>query len=133
MNQRLSFILIETRSCQTPQLIGRLSGSVLSKVEWESEVSEDGTGIYLIGRYHVPEPGRYFLEIIVTMCNRLEYDANFAQQCLQDPDHHRLTHTEAAINVIPAHMQNQTDVLGYWYKKNQTDAKAEPLLTRYQP
>jgi hypothetical protein len=65
--------LQRNRTCVEPQLIGRLSGIHLSKVKWSyEELKRD----LIIGHYSVPSPGPYFIEIIVTMCQRLDANAD---------------------------------------------------------
>ena len=132
--------LKQERRCKTPQLVGRLSGPALSKVTWE-KVHEDDHEAFLVGHYDVPVPGRFFIEIITTMCNELEYDIDFQPICLEDPTRHRLTHKDASIDAVPlrggAHIhsnENPAGIIGYWHHTNITKReKPVPLYTRYQP
>ena len=136
------------RHCQQPQLVGRLSGPALSKVTWEEQVHEEdhNEGAFVVGHYHVPLLGRYFIEIIVTMCNKLGHDTDIKPICLEDSTRHRLTHKNASIDVMPlrdtintprnpALIQSieKSGVIGYWYNKNTLETMYKPLHTRYQP
>eukprot|EP00980_Cylindrotheca_fusiformis_P004175 scaffold909_cov135-Cylindrotheca_fusiformis.AAC.32 len=114
------------RACRQPQLIGRLSGPALEKLVWEKETSED----VMIGSYHAPIPGRYFLEIIVIMCTAPEKQIDYRRICPVKPELHRLTIDEAFVDVV--HVKPTIEPrFGYWYNKNQT--MQDPLYTRYQP
>ena len=125
----------ENRTCIRPQLIGRLSGGSLSIIEWnydvDSEQSQNNT--VLVGRYNVPSRGMYFIEIIVTMCQRLSMDTDIKKLCLVDPKHHRFTHENATIDVTQIRKKS-TDI-GVWYNMNgiADNSFILPLHTRYQP
>lgn len=129
----------QQRQCQQPQLIGRLSGPFISKLKWTNQlqrtVSSNGEETdVLMGYYDVPEPGQYFLEIIVLMCIEFTTDSFFQDKCLEDPDHHRVTGEEASIEVsnINYGMIQDKELIGYWYNTLEK-SKHEPLYTRYQP
>lgn len=132
------------RFCKQPQLIGRLSGPVLTKIDWEDNFeaamngteTTDNSGILtMIGHYDLPVSGRYFIEIIVTTCTYLSMETDFRQICLVDPTQHRLTLDGETIDVV-VHTPTPTDTallgnrIGYWYNVNQTK---DPLYTRFQP
>lgn len=123
------------RRCTHPQLVGRLSGLALTKIAWK-KVFEDNNQAFLVGHYIVPDPGLYYIEIIVTMCKELEYDTNFKHFCMEDPNHHRLTSKDATIDTIllsdnhSHYLINKTSAIGYWYDVRD---KPLPLYTRYQP
>jgi len=123
------------RRCTHLQLIGRLSGLALTKITW-GKVFEDNNQEFLVGNYIVPVPGLYYIEIIVNMCKELEYDTNFRNICLEDPNRHRLTSKDATIDAIllrDNHLHysiNKTSAIGYWYNVRE---KPNPLYTRYQP
>ncbi len=174
------------RKCSHPQLIGRLSGSALTTVIWEKshysipdddDEEEDAdtnnlliphdnnnnnnngeTWDALIGHYHVPQPGTYFLEIIAIMCEELQYETDFAGTCLVDPDFHRLTRDDVVINASSTSMTLQSTLhtttsnhysdtesaatgntssatIGYWWHDDaeQDNETFTPLYTRYQP
>jgi len=126
----------ETRYCQQPQLIGRLSGpALLSIVSWKQPTmhSLENTTRYdmLVGTYNAPMPGTYFLEIIVTLCVELKYEIDAKPLCLVDQHRHRLTKDEASISVN-ANIHNSSTI-GYWYNKATLVDKYDPLYTRFQP
>jgi hypothetical protein len=125
----------ETRYCQQPQLIGRLSGPALSIVSWKQPTTHslENTTRYdmLVGTYNAPMPGTYFLEIIVTLCVELKYETDAKPLCLVDPHRHRLTKDETTISVN-ANIDNSS-AIGYWYNKATLVDKYDPLYTRYQP
>jgi len=166
---KIAIYFNKQRSCVQPQLIGRLSGMALTTVTWEAShyisdeedyvngslLSHQQDNNILLGYYHVPLPGTYFIEIIAIMCGVLLHDVNFAGNCLVEPDHHRLTRDGAFTNalssstLLPKHyvISNNddarpaagnflsNDTIGYWwhdeYRKNGT--ALTPLYTRYQP
>eukprot|EP00980_Cylindrotheca_fusiformis_P002308 scaffold535_cov65-Cylindrotheca_fusiformis.AAC.10 len=124
---KVTIQLRNPRACRQPQLIGRLSGPALAKLVWEKDtISED----VMVGSYHVPIPGRYFLEIIVIMCTALEKQIDYKPICLVPPQVHRLTAHEEFIDVVQVNPPIEP-LFGYWYNKNQT--MQDPLYTRYQP
>lgn len=92
----------------------------------------DWDGESLIGYYHVPMPGKYFIEIIVTTCVELTFNTDIKPICLEDPAHHRCTMDNATINVIDTTIQNkmQEKAIGYWFYEGDEQV---PLYTRYQP
>ena len=137
--------LKKMRKCGSPQLIGRLSGPVLTTVKWKNNEKDDGTmsnsdegNDLLVGYYHVPVSGQYFIEIIVTTCTELDMDVDAKPICIQDPDYNRLTHENATITAVSTletdsgnvkvH-KNLDSALGFWYNKNE---KHRPMYTRYQ-
>ncbi len=124
------------RKCNHPQLIGRLSGRSLSKLTWE-EVEENDDSTILVGYYDVPRAGKYFIEIIVTMCEKLKYDTDFSSICLEEPSRHRLTEKSALIQAVHLkgrlrhlHQDRFSDHIGAWYELGRL---SRPLYTRYQP
>jgi len=110
------------------------------------------------GRYSVPEPGMYYLEIIVLFCNiSLEDDdtdtthQDFTNIVVEDPWRHRITQDGATINVTSTTTvggggggggANNTATgvrpaaaaaaAGYYYWKEQSSLPP-PLYTRFQP
>lgn len=128
-------------TCIEPQLIGRLSGYFLSKIKWSYQHVTNHNVI--VGRYTVPSPGNYFLEIIVTMCQALDMDTDATNVCLIDPSQHRLTMDNATLDaalITTNNNNNNAEGIGFWYNKNEvtmdtTDATSsiKPLFTRYQP
>lgn len=138
---QIMIYLENQRRCKQPQLKGRLSGPLLLNISWEKQLQKrdlDGREIeVLTGHYRVPQAGRYYLEIIVLMCQELQYDAWARPICLEDPDYHRVTGDGVFIDVeensINSHELNQTDtIIGYWYNTME-NGSYEPLYTRYQP
>lgn len=131
-SERESKIIIhfkQLRRCQQPHLVGRLSGPALSRILWGEELQEKNNEALLEGYYHIPFPGKYFIEIIITMCNKIRIETNIKDICLEDPSNHRLTAKGSFIytQVVDVH---KDDLIGYWYNKNY---KHDPLYTRYQP
>jgi hypothetical protein len=124
-------------SCAEPQLIGRLSGTHLSKVKWSYE--ELTHHDVIVGHYSVPAPGPYFIEIIVTMCQRLDINTDAKNECLVNPSQHRITHDNATIgalsNVNNTDEAKDTTTIGIWYHHLHflRNHKLQPLHTRYQP
>ncbi|KAL3768079.1 hypothetical protein ACHAWO_011283 [Cyclotella atomus] len=100
-------------SCAEPQLIGRLSGIHLSKVKWSYE--ELTHHDVIVGHYSVPAPGPYFIEIIVTMCQRLDINTDAKNACLT--------------------RQKTLLLLGFGTTTftSLRNHKLQPLHTRYQP
>ncbi len=139
------------RKCNQPVVRGRLSGSSLSIIEkWEISQDHDK----LVGRYHVPFSGKHYIEIIGIMCNDIDFDEDFIQLCLIDPEFHRITADGAFINVTLSSSSslsedqrkldnndfNSDSRLGYWFEQatnkgsHNTDNRIQkPLYTRYQP
>ena len=123
------------RTCMQPQLIGRLSGLSLSRIEWnyDNRQNQSENNSVVVGHYNVPSRGTYFLEIIVTMCQRLTMDTDFKNLCLVNPMYHRLTHENATIDVVVIRKES-TDI-GVWYNMNhiRDNSSIVPLYTRFQP
>eukprot|EP00804_Cyclotella_cryptica_P028087 CCRYP_016154-RB/>CCRYP_016154-RB protein AED:0.07 eAED:0.07 QI:134/1/1/1/0/0/2/374/330 len=117
------------RSCSHPQLIGRLSGLFLSKVKWEDRNVVNTNGEYVVvGHYNVPSPGKYFIEVIVTMCTQLDMDVNVTNICMVDPANHRITHLNATVDT---EIESANEI-GVWFSKMK-NYNSTPLYTRYQP
>ena len=125
----------QNRTCMQPQLIGRLSGLSLSIVEWNYDYKQSQNNSVLVGQYYVPSQGIYFIEIIVTMCQRLTMDMDLINLCLVDPTQHRLTHANATIDAVEIRKKS-TDI-GVWYNmhhsRHNDSSSMVPLHTRYQP
>lgn len=139
----------DQRNCSQPQLLGRLSGPALTKVNWEKyHLHQNDTGAdavlgnknhgddnvdynVLVGYYNVPVPGRYFLEIIVLMCIEFQLETDFTPVCIEDTHRHRLTLNGAFIQANPLQVDSQS-IIGYWYN-TLTNETQKPLYTRYQP
>jgi hypothetical protein len=112
-----------------------------------TEYNDSGTSPswdVLIGHYTAPQQGRYFIEIIATMCEELQYDTDFAGICLVDPTQHRMTRDDAFIDVISApslllqstHLSSNhltSDVIGFWWHDEESFTAPQPLFSRYQP
>lgn len=142
---RTSKIAVRFRSdsrCTHIHLMGRLSGPFLSKISWDAfepptnHTASKRTRV-VTGRYRVPRGGRYFLEIILLMCNPVAQGT-----CLEDPERHRLTAEGAAILIDVEEDRTTADTttnaekpatLGYWYSTLANASDHEPLYTRYQP
>lgn len=124
----------QNRSCSRPQLIGRLSGLFLSKVTWENENTITANGeLFVVGHYNVPSPGKYFIEIIVTICQQLDMDVDVTSLCMVDPSHHRLTQENATIDAdIESEIRDEKTRIGFWFNKINYN-NSTPLYTRYQP
>jgi len=54
----------------------------------------------ITGFYDLPEPGRYFVEIIGQICNDFSFETDFNSMCMEDPDHFRITGESSFINVV---------------------------------
>jgi hypothetical protein len=134
---KIHFRLDEKRRCKQPQLIGHLSGPLVSKLSWEKQLQKesiDGRETeVLTGFYDVPQAGQYFLEILVLMCEELPFETYDGKTCLENPDQNRLTNDGAFIDITIAKQDgsNRTGI-GHWYN-TQEKMKYEPLYTRYQP
>jgi hypothetical protein len=152
---RASEIAVHFRSdsrCTHIHLAGRLSGPLLSKISWDAlepptncihtanhTASNSNCTRVVTGRYRVPRGGRFFLEILLLMCNPVAQGT-----CLEDPERHRLTAKGAAISidVEEDRVRTTTDTttnaekpatVGYWYSTLANASDHEPLYTRYQP
>ena len=99
------------RRCADPVVVGRLSGPAAALVDWGEPAAaaraRDGDGdgdgrvvMEMVGRYEVPLPGRYLLEVVGMMCNGVGFGEDFRGICLEDPTRHRLTHEAAHIDVV---------------------------------
>lgn len=129
--------LNKTRECARPQLIGRMLGSMVTTLVWEKTPDQQymnaSQSDKIIGNYHAPVPGKYFLEIIATTCIDIQFSTNVKDVCLVEPSQHRLTHDGLFINVPPLPMQkNEGMVIGHWYDAT-GNATHVPLYTRLQP
>ncbi len=153
------------RLCKDPFLVGRLSGPFLSyHVRWEKVFLNYGGCVgedrdercreeekiivvdKMVWRYNVPEPGRYFVEILGLLCNDVGFNSSITNVCLVDSKYLRVTHEFATVDVIKASPLKIGG--GYWrwsLHKNSdhvnsstvgtdhVDPSMKPLLTRYQP
>lgn len=121
------------RTCIQPQLIGRLSGMSLALIEWDYDNKQSQNYSVLVGYYNVPSRGPYFIEIIVTMCQKLTIDTDIKEVCLVDPKHHRLTHKNATLNATTIRKKGAD--IGVWYNMDhiRNNSSTVPLHTRYQP
>lgn len=140
------------RVCLDPHLIGRLSGPMLVKLVWTASQKDNNNAI--IGRYennsYAPLlPGKYYLEIIATMCNKLTVHTshgNVTSMCMVNPSRHRLTEDGVYINVLPPsssmmviddESSSSATIIGRWYDAHHLQAihntSSLPLYTRYQP
>jgi hypothetical protein len=70
----------------------------------------------IVGHYHVPSPGQYFLEVIVTMlCIKLKPTTHFTKTRLVDHSQHRLTWDGVFSNVHLVHTQDERNIISHWY------------------
>ena len=130
----------ETRTCLNPRILGRLSGKYLSKIHWDNDDKHSssttaGVGIIrrnsIVGTYQVPEPGRYFVEIIGLLCNDFTFEADLDSICLEDPDENQLTAKSSFIDVHPDSISTTSAAIGYWKWMRNTEDPI-PMYTRYQ-
>ena len=123
-----------SRRCENPVFRGRLSGQSLSIIDWKK--SQNNSDIYL-GNYSDLNMNSqlYFIEIIVLFCNEIHFLSDFKEECLENPNTHRITVDGAKINVLkyPYVKKNYTSSsipkLGFWMGKRN---ESVPLYTRYQ-
>ena len=98
----------------------------------------------IVGRYNLPSllPGKYFLEILATMCNKLTvHTSNITSICMVDPSRQQLTEDWVFINVLPSSLSMLTDdentrtIIGRWYDASPAGSNNTylPLYTRFQP
>lgn len=138
----VNFSRNETRTCLNPRILGRLSGKYLSKIHWDnddkySSSTTAGVGVIrrnsIVGTYQVPEPGRYFVEIIGLLCNDFTFEADLDSICLEDPDENRLTAQSSFIDVHPDSISTTSSAaaIGYWKWTRNTEDPI-PMYTRYQ-
>ena len=130
------------RTCLQPQLIGRLSGKFLSKIQWTyDDYTTDVTRVIsAVGHYNIPSPDTYFIEIIITMCTQLDIVVDASNICLINPAHHRLTHDNATIDAFyfpkTEEEGDKTTPIGIWYHNTailRNNNAITPMYTRYQP
>ena len=132
------------RECLEPHLIGRMSGPMLAKLVWEEKGTSQKDSYVIVGRYNLPSllPGKYFLEILATMCNKLTvHTSNITSICMVDPSRQQLTEDGVFINVLPSSLSMLTDdentrtIIGRWYDASPagSDNTYLPLYTRFQP
>ena len=135
---KIVIILNQHRTCTQPQLIGRLSGTSLSKIDWDvEEITNESGDLLLNGRYSVSKQGTYFIEIIVTMCQKLNMDDDVRNICLINPAQHRITQEAATIHAVhlASTRQRGKSMIGFWFNTHTIAnySTATPLYTRYQP
>jgi len=132
------------RECLHPHLIGRMSGPMLVKLVWTTSQKDSNV---IIGRYdyYAPLlPGKYYLEIIATMCNQLTVHTphvHITSMCMVNPSRHRLTEDGVYINVLPPSSsmvigdESSATIIGHWYDASPAGDNNTylPLYTRYQP
>jgi len=138
----------EARKCQRPVVRGRLSGPALTMIDWEDHyISIPNTTTTsdiidkLIGKFNVPGPGRYFIEIIGMLCNRFDLNDDFKDICVENPINHRLTANDSTINIHLYDIHNKAtnqsviynDIVGHWMLNQQSNDSIVPLYTRFQP
>ena len=114
--------------CPEPVFRGRLSGPVLTLMEFSK--TEEG---FMVGKYVVPVPGTYFVEIIVLSCRKLYQNTSFSlvmDSCIEDTRRHAITAPNASIEISrwSPHPEHK---LGFWTLK--PGVQAHPLRTRVQP
>ena len=136
---KIVIILNQHRTCAQPQLIGRLSGTSLSKIKWDvEEITNESGDLLLTGHYSISKQGTYFIEIIVTMCQKLNMDDDVKNICLVNPAEHRITQEAAtirAVHLASTRERQDKSIIGFWFNTltNANDSTATPLYTRYQP
>jgi len=96
----------------------------------EFSKTEEG---FMVGKYVVPVPGTYFVEIIVLSCWKLYQNTSFSlvmDSCIEDTRRHRITAPNASIEISrwSPHPEHK---LGFWTLK--PGVQAHPLRTRVQP
>mmetsp|Transcript_27193 Transcript_27193/g.63684 ORF Transcript_27193/g.63684 Transcript_27193/m.63684 type:complete len:571 (+) Transcript_27193:70-1782(+) len=164
-----------TRKCPRPRLFGRLAGPYLTTIEWDypplnfpnastwiptvdssmasstqtvqQRYEEEPPWTTISGHYHVPQSGKYFVEIVTIMCDDLKFETNFSRICLEQPPLHRLTHPDQAyvqaVSRDREPLPSGASSLGFWKwippsHENKSVLSMEPnstyppLLTRYQ-
>lgn len=129
--------------CPRPVLRGRLSGPSLAILtNWTMHYPQSMDDKHLVelrATYDVPLAGRYFVDIIAMLCDdwRLGPDPesfNYRNLCIEDVNHNRITHPEAAwIDIQPA-AGSPNGAIGFWYR-NESEAISDEthLITRVQP
>jgi hypothetical protein len=145
-SRREIVITYRGKFCTKPYVIGRLSGLEVALVaNWTKVVSsEDGGGVHrLVGKYKVLSGGIYYLEVIGLLCNRLVWDAEYRNVCLENPSYMRLTDDSAYIYVdVGTVVDNESsgnngaaNDIGHWKWRTSNDQfnTFTPLHTRYQP
>lgn len=142
------------RNCKNPRIFGRLSGTAVTLIKWETKQATIPTTNFtsptfmevtqIIGHYNVPVKGKYFIEIIGLFCNDLQWNRNYKEVCLEDPTTHRITNDDAFIDVTETEAEglsssaSHSSTLGFWKMQMPSPDQNEytsisPLLTRYQP
>jgi len=142
-----SAIHVQFRSngrCVNPYLRGRLSGPTLSILEWTTPTRKNTK----VGRYQVPIPGPYFVEIIAITCNDFSYNTSYDFQftCIEDVMNHRLTKTNTQIVIdsadttsagtAAANNNAAARFTGYWLHQPDERARQQDfasVYTRFQP
>lgn len=137
--------LKEGSRCPHPSLVGRLSGPLLTVLEWSQVLSQDkqDQSTVYCGSYKNSWllPGVYFLEVLIIHCNGFGVTAferenksgtmlkfDFTHECLEDPDNNRITDKST---FIPIKME--IDGIGVSSKGHWVSESALPMYTRYQP
>ena len=70
----------------------------------------------IVGHHHIPRPGQYFLEVIVTMlCIKLKPATHFTKTRLVDHSQHKLTWDGVFSNVPLVHTQDERNIISHWY------------------
>ena len=140
-----SLIVVTTKpggKCKTPYLRGRLSGPALVLLDWSFKENR------ILGHYHVPLSGLYFVEIIVIMCQDFSMNRgyDFEQICVEDPLRHRLAKSNAKVAIEVQGSDNRREpvntnsqsrpAMGYWiHQQDERSAQQDfaPVYTRFQP
>ena len=125
-----------------------MSGPMLVKLVWTTSDEESNV---IVGHYNNDNdyasllPGKYYLEIIATMCNQHTIHTphiNVTRMCVIDPSQHRFTKDGVYINVLPSSLpsmvidnESSATIIGRWYDASPAgnDNTYLPLYTRYQP
>ena len=148
------------RRCQNPVFKGRISGWSLSMIDFENTLSQSENDL-VVGTYdpfHMPLPGKYYIEIIVLLCERYKEgfrtSLNLKNVCLEYVlnDNGRITDMKGNAFMDAIHWSNKTKPTGKYsrgrwlhksllsdnreqHHKNGTDGlqlEPGPLFTPYQ-
>ena len=138
-----------TRRCQNPVFKGRISGWSLSTIDFKTSHNKHDDSNVVVGTYdrsQMPMSGKYFVEIIVVLCENYGIDfrtVNLKNQCLEDTKmgNHRITEGNgfASIDVVVVDdrsLSQPKDSRGQWLhrsflakEKEERDARAHRYST----
>lgn len=160
------FVILRSGArCPRPYLMGRLSGPTLVKLEWTwssnltttttttstwNEFGQNAT--VMMGTYHVPLAGTFFLEIVVLYCHDIFYDLrdiletkmdpthnwhlespfresmdlDYQHICMERPTRHRLTANHATI-VVPTTTTDHHPATNHWFRTFRITNDKQPI------